>query len=435
MELTISRPLGISSAFAASMAIAMGFLVLSTSVVEAQSRYGCSALEGAHVPNIEGLDGFFFRIDPDLLTYNRMTDETVAGIAEISVALAAHGTELVVVPLVTKALAMPSKVGPEAEKYVFSADLAATMYQDQIDRLTLAGVATVDARLALLDASGTEPVFFKTDPRLTNHGLKALAKAIADGREAWPAGDGPGYVTTEEGPIVLRSKAHDVLQMSCLSDLPAVETTVFQTVAKGADYAMEDGPRVVFTGTSHTADASLNLSGFLSELAGEKVSVIDGGESALEAMSAYLTSDAFRRSRPEVLIWAVPTWENLALGGDQPFREALAAVEDVCVSDLDIGLAGPNLLRVALGEAVLQGADTLFLDNSGVPDARAGFHFTGLQGQMRTRTVVRADDVPHSGRFYMPLTGLWEDGVAYVDIETPLTQGPLPIVALCRGGE
>lgn len=412
--------------------VALGGLLASVTSAEAQSQFGCSELDAAHVPSVEGLDGFFFRIDPDLANYHAMTDEVVGEIAAISNALSARGTELIFVPLPTKAHVLPQKVGPEAEKYAYDADLAATMYDAQRAGLSGAGVTVVDARRAFLTSENASEAFFKTDPRLTNHGLRVLAEAIADQRVDWPATDSPGYVTSRGEPFLLGSTAHDVLQLSCLSDLPLVETTAFETLAKEAEHSMDAAPRVVFAGSSEIVDASLNFGGFLSEASGERVDV-QVADASLSAFTAYLTSDSFRQSPPEVLIWAVAVWENVALGGDQPFREALAAIEDVCVADLDSGVAGPDRLRVALEEASFNASDTLMLDNASGTNGRAVFNFVGLDGQLRSRAVVRPPDVAHSGRFYMPLTGLWEAGVSYVDIETPLTEEALPVVALCRG--
>mgnify|MGYP001818048781 CR=1 FL=1 len=417
---------------AVGAAAAFGCLFTMTSQADAQSRFGCCGLEVAHVPSVEGLDGFFFRVQPDLATFHAMTDQVIGSVAAISQALEARGTELIFVPLPTKAHVLPMKLGPEAEKYAYDADLAATIYEDQKARLSDAGVAVVDARRAFLGSEFAEQMFFKTDPRMTNHGLRVLTEAIAEERADWPLAD--GFVTSEGEPLALASLAHDVLQRSCLSDLPFVETTAFETVAQGGDTNLDAAPLVVFAGPSEMTDPALNLAGFLSDVAGRRAGVI-GGETAFSALTAYVTSDAFRGSPPDVLIWAVPVWENLALGGDQPFREAVAAIEDVCVADLDKGLAGADRLRVALAEATFSAVDTLMLENSGAATDTAVFHFVGVNGEVRSRAVVRSGETVASGRFYMPLSGLWEAGVAYVDIETPLTGGALPVVALCRGAE
>ena len=430
MKMTKSRDTGACGVSTALFAVLLGVSFGVGTDVQAQSRFGCAELDATHWPSIEGVDGVFFQIGPDLQTHHAMTDETVGRVAALSAAFEARGTELVFVPLPTKALAMPAHLGPEAEKFAYDAGLAATIYEDQIARLSAAEVSVVDARRALL---GVENAFFRTDPRLSNEGLRALVAAVGAGREDWPLDEAPGYVTSAGGSLELDSIARDVLQMSCWADVPSVVTTEFRTVATGADYAMDDGPRVVFAGPSGMADARLNLAGFLSEAAGRRAAVL-GGETAFAALTAFVTSDGFRQSPPEVLIWAVPVWETLSSGGDQPVREALAAIEDVCVADLDSDVAGANRLRVALGEAGARSGDTLMLDNRQMVSATAVFHFVGLDGQERTRAVVRPDGAMSSGRFYMPLSGLWEDGVAYVDIETPLSDGPLPVVALCRGG-
>ncbi len=416
---------------ARAFALATGLAAVTTPVV-AQSLFGCSDLGNAHVPSIEGDSGVFYRIDPDLLTFHRMTQNTVADVAVLSDALALSGTRLIFVPLPTKALAMPFAMGPDAQRFAYDIDLAATMYDNQLVRLTSRGVTVVDARRAFLDAGAPEAPFFKTDPRVTNIGLQVLAKAIAKTVGAWPYENGPGFVTKAKGTINLASLSHLALQLNCLSDLPEVATMAFETVAKGANYAMENQPRVVFAGSGYTTDSQLNLGGFLSEAAGERVGLINGGDDTLAGLVSYLMSEAYLKSPPEVLIWEVPVASNLAIGGDQPMREALAAVGSRCIADLNVDATTSNRLRVVLSDVNHGPQDTLFLDNSAARADRAVFHFVSTDGRTRTRVVKRAEALEATGRFYMPLTALWEEGAAYVDIETAMSD-VVPSVTLCRG--
>ena len=415
-----------------TFAFAIGVALIATPSA-AQSLFGCSGLEAAAVPSIEGENGVFYQIDPDLMTSHRMSDEIVQQIAELSDAFEERGTRFVFVPLPTKALALPSTLGPEAVKFAYDSDLAATLYRDQVRRLSAARVAVVDAHVALSAGPRAIPSFFKTDPRLTNAGLNRLVDAVAETVGDWPTEFGPGYTTTQIGSTEVVSRTHMVLQLSCLSQLPEVAPDTYQTVAKRADDEMDKAPRIVFAGTEHTTSDDLNLDGFLQAASGEKATVLNGGEDALAALTAAVTSDAFRAEPPKVLIWAVPIWTNLALGGDQPMREALAAVEDRCVDDLDFEIMAPGRLRVAIGDAQFGPKDTLYLDNSAMGAKYASFRFVSPDGHSRTRVVNRSAADVTTGRFYMPFSALWTDGVSHVDIETPFSADAEPIIALCRG--
>ncbi len=398
----------------------------------AQSLYGCRDLLSAQTPAFEGRQGVFFRIDPDLLTYNRFSDEIVAAIAALSTGLSERGTTLIVVPVPTKALAMPQYLGPDIATYGYDPALALAIYDDTLARIGAAGVEAVDARHALRVAVSGEATFFPTDRRLTNAGLSALAREIAGRLPDAPAGEAPaGYRTDAIGARTLPSQDRLNLQMNCLTPLPEVTTMAFETVPESPDAAGTPAP-VVVVGTELTGASDLNFVGFLSELSGLGVAGRSFAQDPVAAMSAYLTSDDYRLNPPEFLVWEVPSWVNLGLRGDQPLRELSAAARNDCEQDLAVTQAGGDRISVDLSGIPQDGALSLLLD-TGTDAARADFHFVSASGQMRTRPVVRAEGQPLTGRFYMPLTGLWAEGSARVEIETEIEPGALPRVALCRG--
>jgi len=59
------------------------------------------------------------------------------------------------------------------------------------------------------------------------------------------------------------------------------------------------------------------------------------------------------------------------------------------------------------------------------------FHFTGLDGLVRTRSIYRHPDQLFTGRFYLPLSGLNADGLRDVEIEAPAGLGAQSRLALC----
>ncbi len=396
----------------------------------AQTLYGCRDLSAAPTPSVEGRQGVFFRVDPDLLTYNRFSDEVVTAIGTLSHILAERGTTFIVVPVPTKALAMPQYLGPDSVAYGYDPALALAIYQDTLARLRAAGVKTVDARRALSTAVSGESVFFGADPRLTNTGLFALASGIADQLRDGPA---PAeYRTDPTGTTILPSLDRLHLQMHCLTSLPEVTTMGFKTTRQPPEVTESAAP-VIVAGTEMTGDPALNFAGFLSELSGREVTMGSVPHDPVAALSAYLTSDAFRQTPPDTLVWEVPVWLNLGLHGDQPFRELVAAARNDCVADLAVAPAGENRITVDLSGQPQEPALNLLFDTRATLPARAEFHFFSKTGQERTRPVVRAEGQPLTGRFYMPLTGLWPDGIAHVEIEAEVDPDDLPRVSLCRG--
>ncbi|WP_347311236.1 alginate O-acetyltransferase AlgX-related protein [Defluviimonas sp. SAOS-178_SWC] len=414
-------------------AIGLAIATLHPAALAAQSLFGCRDLSSAQTPTLEGRQGVFFRIDPDLLTYNRFSDEIVASIGVLSRNLAEKGTTLIVVPVPAKALAMPQFLGPDTAAYGYDPALALTIYEDTLARLKSAGVEAIDARHALRTSVSGEMAFFMADPRLTNAGLLALAQEIAGRLHTAPANEGTAvYVSEPTGARTLPSQDRLNLQMHCLTPLPDVTTMGFETV--GEDPAPAEGATpVIVVGTELTGAPELNFAGFLSELSGLKVDQLSVPGDPIAALSAYLTSEGYLENQPEFLVWEVPSWANLGLRGDQPLREVTAAARNDCSEDLVVTQAAQNRVRVDLSGIAPDGTSSLRLDTGAGAPARADFHFVSKTGAERTRPVMRAEGQPLTGRFFMPLTGLWPDGTASVEIETVIDPDALPQVALCRG--
>ena len=406
--------------------------VISVTKAEAQSRYACTQLDNAHVPVIEGENGNFFRVDPDLVLSHDFSEAVIERIGGLSDILAARGTKLVVVPLPTKAIAMPDLLGPDASIYAYDRSLAATLYQDIVVRFRKAGVTTVDMRRELIGRWEDTQAFFKTDPRMTNEGLIRLVAAVSKQIPSQGPAAENGFTTVLRGQRDIQSHDHLVLQMSCLSALPGLETGDFITTVSDVSLLAGDAPKIVYAGTNVAAHPDLNLAGFLSDAFDKAAFVINGGDRSLDALTSYLTSDAFQEAVPEVLIWELPIWEPLASGGDQPLREVLAAAEGQCETPLEMALLETGGVRVDLSGTEFTANDTVYLNNANMPSQTALFSFVASNGESRVRSVTRSESVQTSGRFYMPLSGLWETGAEYIDIDVPLDEAALPTVTLCR---
>ncbi len=426
--------------------IAMGFALLSGTQALAQSAYGCTNLAGSHnMPSVEGNSGVFFRIDPDLHMFHSISDQSVARLAKLSAALKAAGTTLIYVPVPTRALAMPDKLPHMALDYGFQVDLAATVYDDTIRRLIRAQVLAVNLRSALrLSAQNALP-FFATDPRLTPEGAQQMAQAIAKMISQTDGSDGAvkaQFATTAGLPKIWPSAMRNKLQRHCMLELPAVKapehiTAMMQTRALDANNSIfEDrtaGHRIALVGTDITGSAVSNLAGFLSQETGLDVieySVPDGGSFA--AISSYLTSFAFQKLQPDYLVWANPVSNSLAEFGDQPFRELTAAATGGCHIAVPVMRgAKPTSIRADLRGLAAGQSYTLYLDADGARAYEARFDFISHQGLVRTKHIIRHPDQVKTGRFYMPLSGLWREGAQAVDISLDVPFGPGTRISAC----
>ena len=431
--------------------------LVAASGAAAQSVYGCSDLEGRQArASVEGTSGVFYRVNPDLRMFHAFSDESIADLAKLAQALDAHGTTLVYVPMPTKSLAMPDQLPPEAGDLGFDLELATTGYAEIIRRLQEAGVQTADVRKAMRTApaagtSGAVAVglpFFATDPRMTSFGARLAATSIAGTIAAtkhYSELPKNRFETRSAGMVTLPSDTRSALQRHCLIALPPVETESFATArtiaaaATATDGAIVGGPagnaagRIALVGTDYEGESAANLAGFLAELTGLDVvqyTVPDGG--SYGAISSYMTSKAFQTDRPAYLVWANPVFNNLAQFGDQPMAELTAAATDACRVPLPARPGNStNSASVDLSPLQRGQAYSLLVDADGTDAAEARFTFRAASGQIRSKSVLRQKNQVRTGRFFVPLSGLWPDGAQSVEIVLDVAFGPATTVTAC----
>lgn len=416
----------------------------------AQSVYGCSALETADSrPSVEGEGGVFYRVTPDLRMFATLSDESIADLARLSATLASLGTTLIYVPLPTRSLAMPDQLPQIARDFGFDPNLAGSVYQETLERLQQAGVQTADLRRALRAPGSEEPSFFRTDHRLTSSGARRAARAIGDALALTPdftALPKGRFESQSAGPVVLPSAMRSALQRHCMIALPQVETESFATTRRQAGGVLSDttlfgagagsgaaSARVALLGTEQSGEPAANLAGFLSEFSGLDVLqyAVEGGGS-YGAISAYMTSRAFQEARPSYLVWVNPIENNLAQFGDQPMRELIAAAGDTCRVPLQV-LAGGQGTAVTADLSALDPTQsyTLLLEADGADATSARFDFLSAAGLVRSKSVFRSPDQVRTGRFYMPMSGLWPEGAQLVEIVLDAPLGTTARVTAC----
>lgn len=416
----------------------------------AQSVYGCSALETAEShPSVEGEGGVFYRVNPDLRMFTALSQESIADLARLSATLASLGTTLVYVPLPPKSLAMPDQLPQIARDFGFDPNLAGSVYQESLERLQQAGVQAVDLRRALRAPADEEPSFFRTDDRLTSSGARRAARAIGAALALTPdfiALPKGRFESQSAGPVILPSDMRSALQRHCMIALPQVETESFSTIRRQAGRGASDttlfgagatsgagAARVALLGAEQSGEPAANLAGFLSEFSGLDVlqyAVAGGG--SYGAISAYMTSRAFQEARPTYLVWVNPVGNNLAQFGDQPMRELIAAAGDTCRVPLQVLAGGQgNAVTADLSALDPTQSYTLLLEADGANAASARFDFLSASGLVRSKSVFRSPGQLRTGRFYMPMSGLWPEGAELVEIVLDAPLGATARVTAC----
>jgi alginate biosynthesis protein AlgX len=389
----------------------------------AQSAFGCTDLAGRHaMPAVEGSNGVFYRVHPDLHMFHPFADQTVADIARLSAALAEGGTTLIYVPLPTKALIEPETLPPLAIDMGFDLAIATTVFDDIVDRLVAADVLAINLRVPLRAVGETGTAVIPTDYRLNTAGGRRAAAAIGAVIAATPgfAGQPRGtFASRADGAQPQPSAMRDILQRHCTLPLPPALIDRVTTTRTGGAAPLAGTlmggvgtAQIALVGTEDIALTTSNLSGFLSESTGLDVLeyTVDGGES-FAAISAYVTSRAFQDQRPAYLVWVNPVQNNLARWGDQPLAELTAAARDTCRIPLPVAPGfEARTLTVDLLPLDPGRRYTLYLDADAAPATLARFDINGPSGLTRTRHIARHPDQIPTGRFYLPLTGLWPEG-------------------------
>lgn len=409
--------------------IAATLAVVSAQQSHAQSLFSCWGLEGAAVPMIEGGDGTFFRIIPDLDMNTRIPDAEIKEISVLSDAFASRGTTLVYVPIPTKAMSMPAALGQDGVKYGYDVRLARALYADSVAALRARGVTVVDAVPALHSPTGAMASHFGTDPRLTDLGLQRLAAATAAELGEAFRGDFT-FETTSGRDMPLESPDRFELQLSCQAEIPEIFTREFRTEPIPESNPETPYQPVAVVGTPITGGPARHFPGFMSHALGRPVEVEVIADDPHAALSRYLTSGQFEQDRPVVLIWLVPIWANPSRYGDQPYRELVAAAADDCEPEL--AAQDDAQMRFDIAADAVRPTSTLVLEAEDAV-SEAIFTFEAEDGQIRTRSVFRHDPGLATSKLYLPLSGLAEDKALAIHVQTDLGPTAPLRLSVCRG--
>lgn len=419
----------------------------TTAAEEPDSAFGCSGLENdRELPTVEGRDGVFFRIRTDLRMNHPNSARIVAQIGALSEALARRGTTLVYAPIPTKSVTMPDFLPARARLYGFDLYAASRVHDDLLERLNAVGVQTVDIRSALLKTEPGKRPFFNTDFHWTAYGARLGAQEISSVIKSLPAYDAldkTSYVSTIVGEEVAFSGMRRILQKQCVETLPLPVTQTYDTrpvasaseESAGLDLFGETAarPQLALVGTSFSDSPINNFPGFLAEYSElEVVNYAITGGNQFGSITSLLTSEEFQEAPPTFLVWENPIYNNLAIFGDQPMRELIAAADNNCDRDLGAQISTDGKTLTASIAGMKLGPDqTLMLDSDGSPSLGVTFRFVSTSGRERLKVIERGERWRRTGRFYMPMTGLWPEGAEEVEVILATAAGPDARLTVC----
>lgn len=425
--------------------------LIATQAAASESLYGCYGLEtNRELPSIEGKNGVFFRINTDLRMNHPFSDIVVAQMGDLAQALKESGTTLIFAPIPTKSVSMPDYLPDEARLYGFNLEVATDVHLSIINRLRAKGIKTVDIRDWLLKAKADKLAFFNSDFHWSAYGADLGAQGIAELLKAQPAYadlEKIPYQTVETGEEVAFSGMRRILQKRCRERLPDPVTMTYETNATTLDLGLGDsseggldlfgddkaGPAIALVGTSFSDSPINNFPGFIQQhTALEVVNYAITGGNQYGAITSYLTSDEFQAAPPTFLIWENPVYNNLAQYGDQPMRELIAAAGQTCKIPLPFKVSEDRKSM----EADLSGfdftpADSLFLNSAKSTGLEVDFVFTSNRGLERKKLIRRDERLRVTGNFYMPLSGLWQDGASKVRVDISAPFGTHPELYMC----
>jgi alginate biosynthesis protein AlgX len=441
-----------------SLLLAAASAALLTSAISspalAASAFGCKHLEdNPTLPAVEGKDGFFFRIFADLRMQHPFTDEVTTMMGQLSDALKAHGTTLIYVPIPTKSVTLPTFLPEEAALFGFDETVAATVYEDQIERLRAKNVIAVDLLSALKTTDGNDPPFFRSDFHWTSTGARkaaetigGLIKSLPDYAEVTPV----NYETRPIGAELAVSGMRRELQAYCSESLPPVVSAAFETVeVASADATLDifgdDAPvpaeggaskadEVALVGTSFSDALVPNFSGFLAEHASLPVAnfALTGGNQ-FGAITPYLTSKEFQAERPRYLVWENPIYNNLAQYGTGPMTELIAAARNDCAPISGKPFVDEAGALVADLSTDRIGAKQVMLADAGDAGSRdVVLKFTAKDGRTFQRELHRGDRVRSTGRYFIPLESLDSLELEKVEITFDRLSKDAAAVSLCN---
>lgn len=392
---------------------------------------------------VAGRPGWLFRTSLDLATRFDVSDDSLAEMHRLVVALRQRGTELLLVYQPPRGLADVHQLSPQLRAGYDYAE-ARRSYAQALARLRSSG-AIVPALDALADQPDDYDYYFRRDHHWTPRGAEATAKLVADAVRALPLKDSlpkRSYTTRQKGIIAKPGTLQKVAAQICGGGAWSQQfVPAFQTESTGGGDLLGDDavPEVTLVGTSNSdAKGGYNFDGYLeAALEAEVLNVAITGGSFEGSLLKYLASPGFQKHPPKLLIWEMPyqDYPDASKNPHKVFRQALPLVNDGCRSrpllmskTLSL-LAGSNEVLFNGGGpiAALVGGklalDVQFSDPAVKAFTGTVWYFNGLKEELKLEFKPYVDN---AGRFVTELRNDREDyaNATMLGVTVELDQAP-----------
>lgn len=315
-----------------------------------------------------GHDGVIYRSEVDLRTdFAPEEDEVFNDIDRIGRALRARGITPAIVVVPPRGRALADALLP-AEAAQYDAVAANQAYTDILGRFRAMGYIVPDmSRLYNEPLPNGEHVFFRRDGHWTPTAARRAAQLVVEEVKKYPIyNDIPHKeVTTKQSGLTRVGGAISLVAAGiCGGYYPEEVVPKYETlVAASSDDLLGDTtfPSITLVGTSMSANPNYHFYGWLqTEFQADILNVAKSGGSIDGAMTEYLTSEAFLKNPPKLLIWEFVV-QQLTLVRHSTMQRLVPRVGNGCV---DSKLLLDNNVTIAPGqdhvEVLYNGGEKLF---------------------------------------------------------------------------
>ncbi|MEM1287708.1 MAG: hypothetical protein AAGH60_05100 [Pseudomonadota bacterium] len=331
-------------------------------------------LQFGELPFLQGEAGWFYR-KRDLNMMFALSDSVITTLSRIDQILRSRGTQLLMLPMPSKALMIPEYLPADGimGPYFFDDALARSEAVAMLQSIEDAGINVVDlvdhARRKLTDDERFR-FFFQRDHHWRPEGASFAAEITAQWIRQFPSYaelEKTDYATNrvEEGQVFNSNMALIIEQMC--GETPAPEQIdVFQTAAENqaasaflVDDSADGRPHIHILGSSFMNESSpYNFAGFLREFTQLDVATfaVPGGQ-ADQAIYRWSHDGRHIHSPPHFVVWEMPFMRVLNSRQDVLRRQILPAIAGACDGDAVEVLThdGGAELRLALSSPGVRG--------------------------------------------------------------------------------
>jgi alginate biosynthesis protein AlgX len=283
----------------------------------AQAQAQSPAERCAQAPFVRGLNGWLFR-DYDFTPTRILPEQIMPYVVRLNNELKNAGVTLVLLPIPTKAAMLQNDSTALSEEQFthFGAAIEASknLYKQSILELESRGIRTIDL-LASVPSDRQVGFFFKTDHHWSPDGAQLAAQATKLKLEqlglAQLGLSSHPFETQIESQRMFEGSALSSFRTYCTDPWPAEPSVRYRTsevYQEANDLLGDQAFDVVLAGTSNSApERDFNFPGFLEqELQTPVLTYAQSARWLTGWLAAYLTSEAFRVSKPRFLIWEFP---------------------------------------------------------------------------------------------------------------------------------